>query len=70
MHDVMVYSVHDMMRLLRTQSPYGIYRAAQKYRETDGKQGIPNVQLNGPGSRVIFPKPMVDRWLGARTEDC
>ena len=68
MKDGMIYTIDDMMRLLRTQSPYGIYRAALKYRDTQGKQGIPNVQLNGPGSRVIFPKPMVDRWLGNKPD--
>lgn len=65
MQDEMIYTIDDMMRLLKSKSPYGIYRAARKYRDTQGKQGIPNVQLNGPGSRVIFPKPMIDRWLGS-----
>jgi hypothetical protein len=71
LQDEMIYTIDDMIRLLKAKSPYGIYRAAQKYRETHGKQGIPNVQLGGPGSRVIFPKPMIDQWLrfGQNTRD-
>lgn len=67
MQEEMIYTIEDMMRLLKAKSPYGIYRAAKKYRDTNGQCGIPNVQLSGPGSRVIFPKPMIDRWL---TQGC
>ena len=58
-----VYTRDELLLLLDIPSYRMLSRTAKIYRDTNGRLGIPNIQLAGSGSRVIYPKSMIDSWL-------
>ncbi len=69
MDEFSVYGTKEMMKLLNFKNHSSIQRGAKLYRETNGKAGIPNIQLNGDGTKIVFPKPMINTWIGLRKTD-
>ena len=59
-NDNAVYTKEEIAEMIGILSVQSLTRLAKKYRDTGGKEGIPNIQLAGPGSRVIFPKKMIE----------
>ena len=58
-----IYTKEEIAEMLSLTSTNALVRLAKKYRDTNGKEGIPNIQFAGPGSKIIFPKKMIDNWL-------
>jgi hypothetical protein len=58
-----VYTRDEMVSMLNLATIRTLYKASKLYRDTGGKFGIPNIQLAGPCSKVIYPKSMVNSWL-------